>query len=168
MNKESLDQLWDQFRQRYGIYLRLLEAFPEDRIHSRPVEGMRSPAQIAVHTSGSIVRDIAQGILKGSITANEASEDAVADGLRTKEELLAFARDCWEEANEAVSGMGDAELEAMVPTPWNMTFPGWVGFNIMGDEFLHHRGQLSVFARACGAEPPFIWGFDQNAPEFRA
>jgi len=167
MNKESLDQHWNQFRQRYGVYLRLLEAFPEDRIHSRPIEGMRTPAQIAVHTSGSIVRDIAQGVEKGAITANEAGEDEVATGLQTKDELLAFVRDCWAKADAAVGALGDAELQAMVPTPWNMTFPGWVGFNIMGDEFMHHRGQLYAFARACGVEPPFMWGFDQNEPAFR-
>ena len=48
-----------------------------------------------------------------------------------------------------------------------MTIPGWVGYNIMSDEFLHHRGQLSSYARLCGAEPPFIWGFAENAEEFR-
>jgi len=167
MNKESLDQHWNQFRQRYGVYLRLLEALPEDRLHSHPIEGMRTPAQIAVHTSGSIVRDIAEGVAKGAITANEAGEDAVAERFRTKEELLTFVRDCWAKADAAVESLSDAELQAMVPTPWNMTFPGWVGFNIMGDEFLHHRGQLYAFARACGAEPPFMWGFDQNEPAFR-
>jgi len=38
---------------------------------------------------------------------------------------------------------------------------------MMNDEFLHHRGQLYAFARACGVEPPFMWGFADNAPEFR-
>jgi uncharacterized damage-inducible protein DinB len=166
MNKQSLEQLWDQFRQKYGVYLRLLEAFPEDRLHSRPIAGMRTPAEIAVHISASVVRDIAQGVEKGAITANEAGEDTVAAGLRSKDELLAFVRDSWKTADGAVKGIGDAELQAMVPTPWNKTFPGWVAFHVMGDEFLHHRGQLYAFARASGAEPPFIWGFDQNEPGF--
>jgi len=61
----------------------------------------------------------------------------------------------------------DAQLNAMVKTPWNWTFPGWVGFDIMNDEFLHHRGQLYAYARVCGIAPPFIWGFAENAPEFR-
>jgi len=37
----------------------------------------------------------------------------------------------------------------------------------MNDEFTHHRGQLYVFTRACGAEPPFMWGYADNAPEYR-
>ena len=35
MTKESLDQQWDQLRQKYSSYLRLLEAIPADRYHTR-------------------------------------------------------------------------------------------------------------------------------------
>lgn len=167
MNKDTLDQTWDQIRQKYGIYLRVLEAIPADRFHAHPVAGMRTPAQLVAHTSGSIVRDIAQGVAKGAITANEASEDAVASGLETKDAVIAFAKECWTAADEAVASIGNAELQAIVPTPWNMSFPGFVGFSILNDEFVHHRGQLYAYARACGAEPPFMWGFGDNAPGFR-
>jgi uncharacterized damage-inducible protein DinB len=167
MDQQTLNQVWDQIRQKYGVYLRVLEAIPEERYHSHPVPGMRTPAEMAVHISGTIVRDIAQGVAKGAITADESSEAKVASGLRTKRDLLAFARQCWDQANAAVTTTGEAQLKAMVPTPWGMTFPGWVGFNILGDEFLHHRGQLSAYVRLCGSEPPFIWGFKDNAPDFR-
>ena len=167
MDKQALDQVWDQIRQKYGVYLRLLEAIPEDRYHTHPVPGMRTPAELVAHVSGTVVRDTAQGVAKGEITANEASEATVAADLRTKAAIIAFARKCWSEASAAVARIGDAQLSAMVPTPWQMTFPGWVGFNIMSDEFLHHRGQLYAYARLCGIEPPFIWGFADNAPEFR-
>jgi len=167
MDKQALNQVWDQIRQKYGVYLRLLEAIPEDRYHSHPVPGMRTPAELVAHVSGSVVRDIARGIAKGAITADESSEAKVASGLATKRDVIAFARKCWDLANVAVAATGNAELNAMVPTPWEMTFPGWVGFNILNDEFLHHRGQLYAYARLCGAEPPFIWDFGKNAPEFR-
>ena len=167
MDKQTLSQTWDQFRQKYGVYLRFLEAFPEDRYHSHPVPGMRTPAELMVHMSGTVVRDIAQGIAKGEITADEAAEDRIAAGIKTKGEMVAFARKCWDQANAAVAGTGDAQLNGMVKTPWNWTFPGWVGFDIMNDEFLHHRGQLYAYARVCGIAPPFIWGFAENAPEFR-
>jgi uncharacterized damage-inducible protein DinB len=167
VDQQTLKQSWDQTRQKYGVYLRLIEAIPEDRLHSHPVPGMRTPAEMVAHISGSLVRDITQGIAKGAITADESSEAQVAAGLKTRRDLLAFARKCWDQGNVAVATIGNAQLQAMVPTPWGMTFPGWVGFNILNDEFLHHRGQLSVYARVCGVEPPFIWGFGDNAPEFR-
>ncbi|MEO8453421.1 MAG: DinB family protein [Gemmatimonadota bacterium] len=167
MNKQTLGPVWDQTRQKYGVYLRILESIPEDRYHSHPIAGMKSPAELVAHVSGSIVLGIAQGVAQGAITANEADEAKTAAALATKADAIAFATKCWDQANEAVTTIGDAQLSAMVPTPWDMTFPGWVGFNILSDEFLHHRGQLSAYARVCGATPPFIWGFGDNAPEFR-
>lgn len=167
VNKKTLDAVWDQTRQKYGIYLRLLEAIPEDKYHAHPIKGMRTPAELVAHTSGSIVRDIAKGVAKGEITANEAADAVTATGFKTKADAIAYARKCWTEADAAVAQLGDTQLNADVATPWNTSFPGWVGFNILSDEFLHHRGQLYAFARACGGEPPFLWSFGENAPEFR-
>jgi uncharacterized damage-inducible protein DinB len=167
MDKATLDQMWDQFRQKYGVYLRLLEAIPADRYATNPVPGMRTPAELAVHISGSMVRDIAEGVAKGRITAEESAEGKTATELGNKAALIAFARQCFERADAAVKRIGDAELAAMVPTPWNASWPGWVAFHILHDEFLHHRGQLYAFARCCGTEPPFMWGYADNAPEYQ-
>ena len=165
MNKQTLERRWDLFRQQYGIYLRLLESLPEDALQDHVVPGMRTPAQLIAHTSGSIVREFARGVASGEIRHSE-DESATAAGLSSRAEALAYARRCWDDANAAMSGVGDAELAATVKTPWNMTFPGTAVVNMMSDEFLHHRGQLYVYARAAGAEPPFLWSFDKNASEF--
>jgi len=167
VNKQALTQVWDQTRQKYGIYLRLLEAIPEDKYHTHPVPGMRTFAELVAHVSGTVVRDISVGIAKGAITADEGSEAKVAKGFKTRQDMLRFARECWDVASAAVARTGDAQLQAIVSTPWGMSFPGWVGVNIQGDEFLHHRGQLYTYARVFGVEPPFIWSFAENAPEFR-
>ena len=66
-----------------------------------------------------------------------------------------------------VARIGDAELQAIASTPWRMSWPGWVGFSIMNDEFVHHRGQLYVYARLFSVAPPFIWSFGENTAEFR-
>jgi uncharacterized damage-inducible protein DinB len=167
MDRHALDQMWDQMRQKYGVYLRVLEIIPEDRYQSHPVPGMRTPAELVAHISGTVVRDLAQGVAKGEITADEAAEAGVAASLGSRAAALAFARQCWDQADAAVATIGDAQLTAIVSTPWNMSFPGWVGFDMMNDEFLHHRGQLFVYTRLCGAAPPFMWGFADNAADFR-
>lgn len=166
MDKKSLDGLWDRIRQKYGIYLRVLEAIPDERYQTHPVPGMRTPAELAVHTSGSVFRDLAVGVAKGEVTADESAEAELAAGM-TKQDALAYARACWEEADAAVAGIGDAELAAMVPTPWGTSFPGWFGFEALDDELLHHRGQLYAYCRACGVAPPSMWGFEENEPGFR-
>jgi len=167
MDKQDLTQTWDHIRQTYGVYLRILDAIPEDRYHTNPIPGMRSPAEFVSHVSGTIFREVVQGIEKGAITADESTEAAAAAGLKTKKDVLDFARQCWKDADAAVQRIGDAQLQAIVTTPWNMSFPGWVGIGLMNDEFLHHRGQLSACVRVCGGVPPFIWGFGDNEPAFQ-
>ncbi len=167
MNKEILTQMWDQIRQKYGIYLRLLEAIPEDRLTSQLVPGMRTAVELATHVSTTVIRDIAQGVEKGEITADEDAEKGIAAGITKQADLIAYAEECWAKADAAVAAIGDAQLGAMVPTPWNKTFPGFVAFHVMNDELLHHRGQLYVYVRLCGVAPPFLYSFEQNAPAYR-
>jgi uncharacterized damage-inducible protein DinB len=164
MNQTMLEPMWDTFRQKYGVYLRLLEAIPADRYASQPVSGMRTPGELAVHIS-SVVRDFAQGVQTGQITAHD-SDQKVAAELGGKPAIVAFAVQCFEQASEAVARISDAELSATVTTPWG-NWPGWLAIQILSDEFLHHRGQLTAYARACGVEPPFIWDFEGNAAEYR-
>lgn len=165
MNKKTLEALWDQTRQKYGVYLRVVEAIPDGQFQGHPVRGMRTPAEMVAHISGGIVRDIAQGVAKGEIKPNAAAEAAAAQGLRSAADAVAFARRCWKEADSAVAGIGDAQLAGTVKA-WGMSLPGSACMNILGDELIHHRGQLYVFVRATGGAPPFLWSFGENAPEF--
>jgi hypothetical protein len=167
MTKQSLDQQWDQLRQKYGSYLRLLESIPADRYHACLVPGMGTPAELVVQMSAAIVRDIARGVANGEIRPDESVEAKIVADLGTKMAVIAYARKCWDLANDAVSTIGNAQLSATIATPWNMEIPGWVGFNILNDEFLHHYGQLYTYARLCGAEPPFLWGFAEGTLQYR-
>ena len=167
MDQKSLRGMWDLIRLKYGVYLRVLEAIPADRFGDRPVAGMRTPTQMVVHTSGSIVRDIAEGVSSGTIRADEDGEDGVAGRLASKDDVLDFARRCWDRADAAIATAGDEQLAGGVGNPWGMELNGAFAMAILNDEFLHHRGQLYTYVRACGAEPPFMWGFQDNAEGFR-
>jgi uncharacterized damage-inducible protein DinB len=165
LTKKTFDALWDQVRQQYGVYLRLLESIPNERYQSRPFQGMRSAAELVAHVSGGIVRNIALGVAGGEIKSNPAAETTTAEGFRSSADAVAFARRCWKEADTAASTIGEAQLDGMVRA-WGSTFPGATLIHVLKDELLHHRGQLYVYARAAGGEPPFVWSHDQNAPEF--
>src|SRR5207248_1354071 len=96
-----------------------------------------------------------------------AEEKKLASSIRSRDELLKFARDCWSTADKVVASLTDAQLTANVKTPFGFNPPGHVIFNITSDEFLHHRGQLYAYARALGIEPPMVWDFEHNEAEFR-
>lgn len=165
MNKSALGSIWNQMRQKYGVYLRVLEALPEDRVGEHVIPGMRTPAELVAHTSGGIVREFAQGVARGEIM-NPPGDSEVAADIHSRDDLLAYARQCWQDADAAISEVGDDELSRMVKTPWNMEFPGGVAIHTLNDEFVHHRGQLYAYLRACGVEPPFIWSYGENPKGF--
>ena len=167
MTKQWLEGMWDHMRSKYGIYLRVLEGLPEDAFHAQPISGMRTPAQLVAHASGSIVRDVAEGVASGRIAAGEANEDEVAAGLTTKARVLEYARACWERADAAVADITDEKLAGPVENAWGIPLNGTFAMVVVNDEFLHHRGQLFAYSRACGVEPPFMWGFEENPPGFR-
>lgn len=167
MNKQALLGMWDMMRQRHGITLRLLEAMPADKFHSRPVADMRTPAELITHVYGVSIRDIPAGVLKGSVATEESKEKEIAAGLKSGREVIAYAEDCWKKGTASVEAITDQQLGAVVSTEWGFSVPGWMMMGITSDEYLHHRGQLYVFARSLGTAPPLIWDFANNAPAYR-
>src|SRR6185503_20183346 len=119
MTKQWLDQQWDQLRQKYSAYLRLLDSIPADRFHTRVVPGMGTPAEVVVQMSAAIVRDIALGIAKGEIKRQESAEARIVADLGSKMGVIAYARKCWSMANAAVTRISDAQLNATIDTPWS-------------------------------------------------
>ncbi len=164
MNKAQVGGMWDHMRTINGITMRAIQAIPKDQIDSRPVRDMRTPKELVAHMYAAM-NSIAEGIVKGSIAPEEKMESGAA--IKSHDDLVRFASDCWKSADKAVRSLTDAQIGATVKTPWGMDFPGFVCVNIIYDEHLHHRGQLYAYLRQMGIEPPFMWDFENSAPEFQ-
>lgn len=91
----------------------------------------------------------------------------MAERLASKEDVLDFARACWARADAAIATVGDEQLAGKIDNPWGMPLDGTFVVVILNEEFLHHRGQLFAYVRACGGEPPFMWGFEDNSEGFQ-
>ena len=166
MNRQQLAMIWDHLRQMHGITLRLIDNLPADQLDAHPVPKMRTPKELVLHLYGQNVREVTLGITTGEI--KEFDEAAAAPSIRTKEDLVRFCTDCWNAADRAIGQVTDANLAAMVQTPWGgMKLPAAYCVQIVRDELTHHRGQLYVFLRALGQDVPMMWDFEHNAPEFQ-
>jgi len=167
MGQLQITRSWAELGPRYGIYLRLLEGLPQDSFDHEAIPGMRSPTELVVHVSGTVVRDIVRGIASGTIHTGEPSEAEIVESLKSKEEVLSFSKECWAQADRAASEIDEARLAATVRSPWEseLTGAGWLA--VVLDEFMHHRGQLYAFSRALSVAPPSMWRFDENELAFR-
>lgn len=166
MNKAQLAPMWDHFRTVNGITLRAIKAFPADKIDTKACKDMRTPKELVGHMYNSM-RTVADGIAKGEVTWSEDDDKKAAAGIHSADELNRFAIDSWNATDRLVRGLTDEKLAGLVKTPWGESFPGFVLVQIMYDEHLHHRGQLYAFLRQVGVEPPMMWDFEHNAPEFQ-
>ena len=164
MNKEQLGAMWEHFRTVNGITMRAIQAIPKDNVESHPVRDMRTPKELVAHMYETM-SSVAEGVAKGTITTNEKA--ASGAGIKTHDDLVRYASESWKAADKAVRSLTDAQIASMVKTPWGMDFPGHVCVNIIYDEHMHHRGQLYTYLRQMGIEPPFMWDFENNAPEFQ-
>jgi uncharacterized damage-inducible protein DinB len=164
MTRQNLESLWEQFRLSNGVTLRALQAIPDDQLGASPVPNMRSARELVDHIY-SYVKAIPQAVVKGQITAADVEPQLAR--LATTQDMVAYARECFQQADEAVKQITDQQLSSMVATHWGPSFPGSMMMTVLYDEHLHHRGQLYAYLRALGIEPPFIWGFEENEPAFQ-
>jgi uncharacterized damage-inducible protein DinB len=164
MNLAYIRTLWEEMRHVTGITLRAIDAVPADKIDVRPIANMRTPKELVCHMAETM-RSCAIGTTTGKVVTDENAEKG--HGINSRADLVRKMEDAWKAADAAVRSLTEDKATAAVDTPWNFSPPAWVIIQIIFDEHLHHRGQLYAFLRALDVEPPFLWDFENSAPEFR-
>ena len=145
---ETLRDHWQGHRK---LTRRMIEAFPEDKLFSYSIGGMRPFADLVYEFLG-----MAEPGLRG-IATGQWQKWADAAKVTTKKELL----ELWDKATEAI----DETWPTVPPERWeqqDVAFGQWPGtctsfiFYFIDNE-IHHRGQGYVYLRSLGIEPPPFW-----------
>nr|WKN38074.1 DinB family protein [Tunicatimonas sp. TK19036] len=134
---------------------RVIEAFPDDKLFTYSVGGMRPFSELAlemIHMAAPGVR----GVLTGKwATFGEMEKEKLTP--KTKEELLQL----WDKTTEQID-----ELWPQIPAERfrevDVAFGQYEDVNYATvfyfiDNEIHHRGQGYVYLRSLGIEPPFFW-----------
>lgn len=143
----SPEQFLHHWQGHRGLTRRVIEAFPDDKLFSYSIGGMRPFSTLAMEFLGMGVPT-----LHGVITKEWKSYSAPE--VKTKADILRL----WDEAT--------AEINRLWPTippgrfqevdtafgQWKMTIFGLLLYVV--DNEIHHRGQGYVYLRSLGIEPP--------------
>jgi uncharacterized damage-inducible protein DinB len=127
-----------------------IQAFPEDKLFSFSVGGMRPFADLAWEFISMAV-PIVDGVASGRW------EDYAGTKPTTKAELLAVWDRQTREINErfpAIPAHRFAEIDKAFGQ-WEGSGMATIQYAI--DNEIHHRGQGYVYLRALGIEPPHFW-----------
>lgn len=154
----SADQLFTHWQGHRRLTRKLIEAFPEDKLFSFSIGGMRTFSELA-----SELLVMGAPSIKGLVAGEWPSYQEVENDYKkagTKEELLRIWDKSTEELNALwpkipVSRFQENELF------WGQ-YEGLVYTSILYliDNEIHHRGQGYVYLRSLGIEPPAFW--DRN------
>ena len=134
---------------------KMIEAFPEDKLFTYSIGGMRPFAELAME----MVRMGAPGI-RGVVVRSFQSWDQVEKSYptpQTKDDLLAL----WDRTTDQLASLWPhitperfQEVEKVFgqwegPVYWSILY--------YIDNEIHHRGQGYVYLRSLGIEPPAFW-----------
>jgi len=149
LNSSDVLKQWQGHRR---LTRRVIDAFPEDKLFSFSVGGMRPFSELAWEFIRMAV-PIAEGVATGKWQEFDMSKASVT----TKSDLLRV----WDEQTRRLD-----EVFPQIPqhrfTEVDKAFDQWEGRGIDTiqyaiDNEIHHRGQGYVYLRALGIEPPPFW-----------
>ncbi len=128
----------------------LLTRLPDSAAGFRPWDGAMTTAALVAHIARSTNR-LLQGVEAGAMTPPSGQPPAPPATMAEARDLLASAT---AETQALLSRLTDAQLERVIAFRPGIEQPGAVMMAMSLDHEIHHKGQLWVYARMCGVEPP--------------
>jgi hypothetical protein len=136
---------------------RLIEAFPEDKLFTYSIGGMRPFSELALEMIGMTLPGM-QGLATGAWpTGNDLTAYRLLPAGSKKADLLRR----WDEVTATLDRLWNT-VPAERFTEVDTAFGQWKGvlYDIIFywiDNEIHHRGQAYVYLRSLGIEPPAFW-----------
>jgi uncharacterized damage-inducible protein DinB len=150
----STDILLDQWLGHRRVTRKLIEAFPEDKMFTYSIGGMRTFAQLISELLTMGAPGI-RGVVQGTWVSYQDAEASFK--FSSKKELLAL----WNKSTEEIK-----TLWPQIPAErfhendkFFGQFEGKIYWSILYliDNEIHHRAQAYVYLRSLGVEPPAFW-----------
>jgi uncharacterized damage-inducible protein DinB len=165
MNRDLLLARRDYFNMVHGVTLRAIASLTDQDLDFRPMARMRTPRELIFHIYAQ-ERLIAEAARDGRFTMEAAngsnpedsSNASAVAALATVKDAVTFATSCHDSAEAIFRAMSDEDVARPVES-FMGTYPAWQYFLFAYDEHWHHRGQLYVYLRLLGREPPNLYDY---------
>ena len=129
----------------------MAEDFPEDKYDYRPNPSQRTFAEQLLHAAG------ASYFFTNPVNGEKppAGEDPKRDKYKTKADVVAFVKKCFEDGAAAIKAKGDAGMTQTVIEPFSkqQVRIGDLAYGLI-EHSGEHYGQLVGYYRSAGMVPP--------------
>ena len=146
----TAQQLLDSWQGHRALTRRVIDAFPEDKLFSHTLGGMRPFSALAMEFIGMAVPTL-NGVITGKW-------DQYAEAkATTKAELLQKWDDGTAQINALWPAIPAARFQEVDTAFGQWKMPIYDLLLYVRDNEIHHRGQGYVYLRSLGIEPPPFW-----------
>ena len=165
MTREQLLARLEYFTMVNAVTIRAIAAFSDHDLDFRPSPRLRTPRELIFHIyvqekltaeaarAGRFTMDAANGS-----NPEEPANAGAVTALATVKDAVAFAVGCHDAADAIFRSLSEEDVARPVESPMG-TYPAWQYFTFAYDEHWHHRGQLYVYLRLLGKEPPNLYDY---------
>jgi uncharacterized damage-inducible protein DinB len=165
MTREQLLARRDYFNLVHGVTIRAIAALTDQELDFRPMARLRTPRELIFHIYAQ-EKLLAEAARDGRFTleaANgsnpeEPSNAPAIAALATVKDAVAFANSNHDAADTIFRAMSEEDVARPVESVMG-AYPAWQYFQFAYDEHWHHRGQLYVYLRLLGKEPPNLYDY---------
>jgi uncharacterized damage-inducible protein DinB len=152
----SEKQLLEHWQGHRRLTRRVIEAFPEDKLFSYSVGGMRPFATLVMEMIGMATPNVI-GVGTGNWSTYDANAGQGDNKPSTKEALLELWDKTTEDVNSNWKKINQQRWQEVDLAYGQWEGPGyWILFYGIDNE-IHHRGQGYVYLRSLGIEPPAFY-----------
>jgi uncharacterized damage-inducible protein DinB len=151
------DALLEHWQGHRRVTRRMIEAFPEDKLFTYSIGGMRPFSDLVMEFIGMAEPGI-EGVVTGNWNiVNDLPHHAKNNLPKTKKELL----ERWDSITEKINKRWQ-QIPAERFNEMDKAFGQWEGLIYSFifywiDNEIHHRGQAYVYLRSLGIEPPAFY-----------
>jgi uncharacterized damage-inducible protein DinB len=143
----------------HPVTRRVIAAIPDDQVHYRPDEIVKSAIELAWHIVTAEVRFM-NAVSAGSFDLTPYPRP---DSVRTADDVNRWYEEHFGKAFERLKQTSGDQLIKAVDFRGLFQFPAVVYVQLGLNHSIHHRGQLSMYLRPMGAKVPSIYGESYDA-----
>jgi len=157
--KEMFLNTWER---EFQTTLKVLKAYPADKIDLKPSEKSKSAKDLAWTFAGE------EGVMIDGVCTGSIDFSKMPQTPATFQEVISTYENNHKMNVNRVKALSDADWNSSIPF---LVAPKQMGQVRRGDllwmavmDNVHHRGQLSVYLRLAGAKVPSIYGPSADEP----
>lgn len=145
-------QLLTHWQGHRSLTRRVIEAFPEKDFFEYTIGGMRTASQLSLELLA-----IGAPALKAIVERDEKPYTEAGTALTTKAQFLQQWDDDTQTINTYFPQIPTEDFGKIFNLFGQYNYPIVDSILYFVDNEIHHRGQMYVYLRGLGIEPPFFW-----------